>query len=100
MVAGIAPYAAVVILDAIILVSLRGFNPGVAGGGDALLMAILPLLGYLFACLLLIPCLAYVMYRKFKRKEGLTRVQGRLAWSSLVALASPPLLLKLLRWLA
>ena len=96
MVAAMAPFAAVVALDLVILATTRMFFPGTAGGGDALLMVFLPLLGYLLACVLLVPCLAYVAYQKWKRRVHPSAVQRRLIWAAVVVVSGPPIVIKLL----
>lgn len=99
MLAGILPFAAVAVLDGIVLINTVFFNPSIVGGGDALMMVFLPILGYLLSCVLLIPCMAYLGYRIFKRKIGLTPVQKRLLWVSLGVVAAPPFVIILLHLL-
>lgn len=95
MVAGIAPFAALVALDLLILATTRMFFPGTAGGGDALLMALLPILGYLLACILLVPCLAYLAFQRFRRGRHPPVHQRRLIWAALMVIAGPPLVINL-----
>lgn len=96
MVAAMAPFAVVVALDLVILATTRMFFPGTAGGGDALLMVFLPLLGYLLACVLLVPCLAYLTYQMLKRRVRPPAVQRRLMWAAAIVVAGPPLVINLL----
>ena len=96
MVAGIVPFAAVVVFEAAILITMRMYSPGIAGGGDALMMALLLILAYLLACMVLVPCSGYLLYRNFTRKVGPTRIQTCLLRASLVVVVAPPLVINLL----
>jgi hypothetical protein len=96
MVAAMAPFAVVVALDLVILTTTRMFFPGTAGGGDALLMVFLPLLGYLLACVLLVPCLAYLTYQMWKRRVPPPAVQQRLMCAAVIVVAGPPIVINLL----
>jgi hypothetical protein len=99
MVAGIAPFAALIALDLLILATTRAFFPGTAGGGDALLMVFLPILGYLLACILLVPCLAYLAFQIFRRGRHVPAPQRRLMWAALIVVAGPPLVINLMPFL-
>lgn len=96
MLACIAMMAGVIALVAVVLVSTRLYFPGTAGGGDALLMVLVPSLSYLFACALLVPCVLYRLYRKWKYKTRLTGRQTFLVWAALFIIATPPLVINLL----
>ena len=96
MLAGITQFAGVIALDTIILVSTRHFFPGTAGGGDALLMVLLPVLSYLLACVMLVPCVFYLLYRRISGQIALTRVQMLLAGAAVLIIAAPPVVINLL----
>lgn len=96
MLAAMVPFALVVALDIIVLATTRMFFPGTAGGGDALLMVFLPLLGYLLACVLLVPCLGYLAYQRLKKRQvPPSALQRRLIWAAVIVLAGPPILINL-----
>lgn len=74
----------------LILTTTLMFFPDTAGGGDALLIVFLPLLGYLLACAILVPCLAYLAYQRWKRRVHPPAVQRRLIWAVVIVVAGPP----------
>jgi hypothetical protein len=96
MLAGIAQFAGVIALDTIVLVSTRHVFPGTAGGGDALLMVLLPMLSYLFACVLLVPCLLYRLFRRLRGQIRLTPMQTLLAGAGVTVITAPPVVINLL----
>jgi hypothetical protein len=96
MLAGIAQFAGVIALDTIILVSTRQFFPGTAGGGDALLMVLLPILSYMLSCVVLVPCILYRLYQRLRGQIRLTPVQTLLAGVGVTIIAAPPVVINLL----
>jgi hypothetical protein len=96
MIAGIVPFAFILLLDLALVVWLRSQAAGTAGGGDGLLLAFLSIAGYVLACVVLVPCILYFLFLVFGRRHSPNLKTKMLLAASVAALAFPPLLINLL----
>ena len=93
LIAGLVPFGMALSYDVLILYGPRIGN---YGGGDALLLLALSFVTYFLACVLLIPCIVYLLYCRFRKGARLGRGQWSLVIASMIALLVPPAWLILL----
>lgn len=96
LIVGLVPFGIALAYDVLILYGPRIGN---YGGGDALLLMALTLVTYFLACVLLIPCIVYLLYCRFRKDARLGWGQWLLIIASLIALLAPPAWLSVLPYL-
>lgn len=93
MAVGTTPLAIVSLWIAAILIQVRAHPPGYGGGGDAIMMAMVTVVSYSFAFVVLLPCIAYLVYRLIRMPATVSAKQRLHLKIAIGVLVLPPALI-------